>query len=178
MPSIQTFTEKTPVSIMDGFHKFMLSHFGQLFALAAVWNLGGIGVMLWRRKRRGLVLPKTNDPDVVFSERHASGSSYKSWITRLGGASRCLTVIVTRTQLAITTYFPFTAFAGTYDLEHVVPLKDITRAGTRGRITEIEFLLPDGTRRKVVLRLKDTAGFLRALGRQAGSAQVGATSIP
>lgn len=151
---------------MDAFHRFIFGHFHQLFAIALVWNFGGVGFMLWRRKQRGLVLPKVTDADVVFSERFASGSSCKSWLTRLGGASRCLTIIVTRSQLAITTFFPFTAFAGFYDLEHLVPLADITKADTRGLVTEIEFLQKDGSRRKVILRLRDTAGFLRALGKQ------------
>ena len=129
--------------------------------------------MLWRRKQRGLVLPKVGDPDVMFSERFASGSSNKSWMTRLGGASNCLTVIVTKAHLAITTFFPFTAFAGTYDLEHLVPISDITAIVPKGRVTEVEFQRSDGTYRKVFLRLRNTDGFLRALRGQTSSEGVG-----
>jgi len=148
---------------MNALLKLVFDNFFLLFAIALIWNVVGVGFMLWKRKKRGLALPKASDPDVVFSERFASGSSHKSWITRLGGASNCLTIIVTRSQLAITTFFPFTAFAGTCDLEHLIPNSDITNLIPKGRVTELEFRRSDGTRRKLSLRLRNTNGFLRAL---------------
>jgi hypothetical protein len=165
-----TFAEEIDLK-MDAILKLVFDNFFLLFAFALFWNVVGVAFMLWKRKRRGLVLPKVSDPDVVFSERFASGSSHKSWMTRLGGASNCLTVVVTRSQLAITTFFPFTAFAGTYDLEHLIPISDITNLTPKGRITELEFQKSDGTRRKLSLRLRDTAGFLRALQKQKNSEQ-------
>lgn len=156
---------------MDALLKLVFDNFFLLFAIALIWNVVAVAFMLWRRKRRGLVLPKVGDADVVFSERFASGSSDKSWMTRLGGASNCLTVIVTRTHLAITTFFPFTAFAGTYDLEHLVPLSDITRVGPKGRVTEVEFRRNDGDRRNLTLRMRNAAGFLQALKGQTNSEQ-------
>ena len=158
---------------MDALLKLVSDNFFLLFAIALVWNMVGVVFLLWKRKGRGLVLPRSTDPEVVFSERFASGSSHKSWITRLGGANHCLTVIVTKSQLAITTFFPFTAFAGIYDLEHLIPISDITRVAPRSKITEIEFMRSDGTRRKVSLRLRNTGGFLQALGKITNSEQVG-----
>ena len=158
---------------MDALLKLVFDNFFLLFAIALVWNVVVVGFLLWKRKRRGLVLPRSTDPEVVFSERFASGSSHKSWITRLGGAKNCLTVIVTKSQLAITTFFPFTAFAGIYDLEHLIPLSDINGVAPRGKITEIEFMRRDGTRCKVSLRLRNTGGFLQALGKITNSEQDG-----
>ena len=148
---------------MDALLKLVFDNFLILFAFAVLWNIVVFAFMLRRRRQRGLVFPKVADPDVIFSERFASGSSNKSWITRMGGASNCLTVIVTKTHIAITTFFPFTAFAGAYDLEHLIPIADITAMTPRGRITDVEFQRSDGTRRKISLRLRKTEDFLRAL---------------
>lgn len=100
---------------------------------------------------------------MVFVERFASGNSHKTFLTRLAGASRCLTVIVTGSELAITTFFPFTVFAGFYDLEHVIPRNRIIRIEERGAIVDIEFFDPAGSSAKFTLRLGRTGEFLRAL---------------
>ena len=148
---------------MEALDKLITENFFLSFTFAFVWTVVGFGLMLWWRSRKGLVIPKATDPEVVFVEKLASGSSHKSWMTRLGGASNCLTVIVTRSQLAVTTFFPFTALAGIYDIEHVVPISDITALTPKGKAIEVEFQTIDGTRRKLSLRLRDPAGFLRAV---------------
>lgn len=151
---------------MDSISKLIFENFLLLFAIALVWNAVGFGWMLWKRKKSGFTLPKASDPDVVFCERFASGSSHKTWLTRLGGASNCLTVIVTRSQLAIKMFFPFSAFASRCDLEHLIPISDITSLTPKGRITELEFRRSDGTRRTLSLRLRKTNGFMRAIQEQ------------
>lgn len=163
---------------MEALHKIVLDNFLLLFAIGLLWNVVGIGFMLWKRKKRGLVFPKPSDAEVVFAERFASGSSNKSWITRFGGASNCLTVIVTNTHVAITTFFPFTALAGFYDLEHLIPVSDITDIEPKGKVTEIEFKVGDRINRKLSLRLTDTTGFMRALERQTKGRQVAGDQLP
>jgi len=162
---------------MEALQKFVFENFFLLFAIALLWNVLAVAFMLWKRKRRGLVLPKVSDPNVVFSERFASGSSDKSWMTRMGGASNCLTVIVTRSELVVTTFFPFTAFAGTYDLEHLVPISYISDIALRGKVTDVVFKHRDGSQRKISLRLRNSAGFLQALRGQINSEQ-GAAGQP
>lgn len=161
---------------METLNKLIFDNFFLLFALALIWNVAAVAFMLWKRKRRGLALPKAGDSDVVFSERFSSGSSDKSWMTRLGGASNCLTVIVTKSHLAITTFFPFTAFAGIYDLEHLVPLSAIRSVTPKGRATEVVFQRNDGDRRKVTLRMRDSTGLLQALKGQTNSEQDSASN--
>lgn len=151
---------------METLHRLVFENFFLLIGIAIAWNIIVFGFMLWKRNQRGLIMPKTTDPDVVFAERFASGSSHKSWMTRLGGASNCLTVIVTHSHLAITTFFPFTAMAGYCDLEHLVPISNLTGVVQKGRMIEIEFKLGDGTHRKLSLRLHDNSGFLRALDKK------------
>lgn len=156
---------------MDEIIKFVSRHFFEIFVFALLCNIAVFGLRIWKRRETGIVFPNVNDADVAFAERFASGSSHKSFITRLGGASNCLTVIVTKSHLAITTFFPFSIFAGTYDLEHVIPRANITRVENRGRVTEVEFLLRDGSHRKLSLRLGRTTDFLLALKEQKDSEQ-------
>ena len=134
-----------------------------LILTGPVWIVLAYSFIQWKRKRRGVVLPKSSDPDVVFFERFASGSSDKSWMTARGGASNCLMVIVTQTHLVTILPFPFTAFGAMSDLEHIIPIGDIAEAGAKDRLVEVDFCAADGSRRKLSLRLRDTGGFLRAL---------------
>lgn len=159
---------------MDALLRLVFDNFFLLIAFAVAWNVAGVGFMLWKRKGKGLVFPKPTDPGVVYSERFASGSSHKSWRTRLGGANNCLTVIVTDSHLAITTFFPFTAFLDMYDLEHLIPLPEITDLSPRGKVIDVAFRRSDGTPGKVTLRLRNTAGFLHALRQQSGGRLAGA----
>jgi len=156
---------------MDEIIKFVSRHFLEIIAVAILWNIAVFCLRVWKRRQRVIVFPSVSDADVTFAERFASGLSHKSFITRLGGASRCLTVIVTKSHLAITTFFPFSIFADTYDLEHLIPLANITRVENLGRITEVEFLMTDGSHRKLSLRLRNTADFLLALKDQQDSEQ-------
>jgi|GEM_PF-870904 len=148
---------------MDKFNPFLFDSHLSFFTIIFVWCVVCFGFLLWRRKRRGLVLPKITDSNAVFTERFASGASDKSWLTRLGGASNCLTVIVNQSHVAITTFFPFTAFAGIYDLEHLIPISNITGLFPKGKFIEVEFKKNDGTRCKLFLRLRNDADFIQAL---------------
>ncbi len=159
---------------MDALLRLVFDNFFLLIAFAVAWNVAGIGYRLWKRKGKGLVFPKPTDPGVVYSERFSSGSSHKSWRTRLGGANNCLTVVVTETHLAITTFFPFTAFLDMCDLEHLIPLSEITDLSPRDKVIDLAFRRSDGTPGKVTLRLRNTAGFLHAVQQQSAANQAGA----
>ena len=92
---------------------------------------------------------------VAFSEWFASGYSHKSWMTRLGGASNCLRITVTADELWIGSFFPFSLFADTYDLEHRIPLGSILHVDQQKQHIQIEFALPDnGTRRMTLISRK------------------------
>jgi len=146
--------------------RFVFEHFLEIFLLVILWNVAGNAWLLWRRARKGLKLPKPGDADVVFVERSASGRSHKSFLTRLGGASNTLTVIVTGSDLAITSFFP--AFVGILDLEHVIPRNKILKIEERGEIVDIEFLGQGGAPAKFTLRLRKMGEFLQAIGSSPG----------
>ncbi len=118
----------------------------EVFVAIARWNIIAISFLLWRRKKRGLVLPNPDDPDVLYSEKSASVTSYKNIFTRFGGASNCMILMVTRTHLAIASYFPFSAFFGFSDLEHLIPSKNINAVSQKWWRLTIEFRVPTGTR--------------------------------
>ena len=152
---------------MQQLFRFIESNLAALFLFALAWNVVGIAFLLWRRSGRGLAFPSRDSVNVLFLERFASGASHLSWMTRLGGASNCLTVVLTDTELWITTFFPFTVFAGFYDLEHRIPLQSLREVSQDGKAVTIDFVLPDGERRRIVLRLRRALEFMAVLPAQA-----------
>jgi len=125
-----------------------------------------VGPLIWRHFR-GPRFPKQSTVSVVFKELFASGSSHRNILTRFGGASRCLTVVVTTEELWITTFFPFTALAGFYDLEHRIALNNILSAIPNGPGVILEFRRENGKLGKLGLYLRDQESFLRSLGLRA-----------
>jgi hypothetical protein len=106
--------------------------------------------------------------DVVFDESYASARSHKSTYTRLGQATRCIHVSVTKSAVLIRPHFPVSLIGSDMDLVHDVPLTSISsvRLLSEQRVSAIavEFSLPTGTRR-VDLLLKRPAEFLAAVSR-------------
>lgn len=137
-----------------------------LFGIAVLIQGTVIAFLHHRRKKRGLKFPAKNDTDVLFYERFGSGSSYRSWLTRLGGAQRCLTVIVTKTHLHLTSFFPFNLILPFYDLEHSIPRSRITNLTTTFDTAIITFNREDGREEKLKIRLWKTPAFLIAIESQ------------
>lgn len=138
---------------------------GMVFAL-----LASICYRAWKGKRR-LTIP---DLDLTFSEKWVSGVSHKSLLTRLGAASNCLVVELSRNALVVRPMFPFNLmfFAEVYDLEHFIPKDKIKRIqpgeehGGKGNVV-LEFEAPGGEKR-IELILRKRQEFLRAVGSVVG----------
>ena len=138
-----------------------------------------VGYMLQRYVMGLTTRPQFNKQDVVYQEYFASGSSYKNFLTKLGGASNCLRLVVTDKVLWVTSWFPFSLFAALYDLEHVIPFRSV-RFIKGKRSLSVQSLLvtytdEGGNSRTLRIKPKNTAAFLEAL--QAHSTQKGA-AIP
>jgi hypothetical protein len=101
-------------------------YFAWLFAIAIVWNLIWFGRKWYLRNKRGSIFPKISPNEILFQEYTASGRSYKTWFTKLGGARNCLKLIVTPTELWVTSWFPFNLLVDEFDLEHRIPKSRIT----------------------------------------------------
>ncbi len=139
-----------------------------VWAIAAVLSLGYYGPRLAARRRRGRLFPPIGEVEVIYQETGASGRSLEDAITRFSGASRCLKLVVTPSELWTTFMFPFSLMPDVYDLEHRIPKADIVAvreqsALLRGKSLVVEFHRPDGGTAKLELWPKQPATFLAAL---------------
>lgn len=143
------------------------------------WGVAAMAFLLWRRKVHGPHFPARDEVHVLFDERWTSGRSFKSLLTRLGGANKCLRVTVTDDELWITPHFPFSAFAATYDLDHRARRDAVRHIERHRRNVTIDFVGADGQEHRLELRLRDADGFVAALsapGQAPGAAQLGPNS--
>lgn len=136
--------------------------FYAIFIVILVFN--GLVFFLGGRKAEERFRNQTHQR-IVFREKGASGHSKKSVITRFGGASKVLDVVVTDTELWIKGIWPMFSYIGTKcDLTHRVPLSSIKRIEPKGGKVEIWFENEERSESRVQLHLKDVPGFTAAVG--------------
>jgi hypothetical protein len=99
------------------------------------------GWWAWQYIRTVRDRPRFEAADVVFQEWFASGCSQKNIITKLGGARNCLRLVVTKSFLWVTSWFPFSLIAPFYDMEHVIPLHAIVSVRSSRFVGRNTFLL-------------------------------------
>src|SRR5262245_41064638 len=75
--------------------------------------------------------PSIHMTNVLYQEWFASGCSTKNILTQLGGGNRCVRLVITKDLLWVTSWFPFSLLAPSYDLEHVIPLDRITEVESK-----------------------------------------------
>jgi hypothetical protein len=125
--------------------------------------LFGFAAMAWKQISRGPRFPSLSSVNVLHRERFASGCSHRSLMTRLGGARNMLRVVLTDSELWITTLAFFRGITAYYDLDHRIPLADITDVEERGKSVLIHFKRDDQTEGKIQLQLRDQEGFISKL---------------
>lgn len=141
----------------------IVDNFWLLFLFSVLWIIA-LGVFAhFKMKRSGFKIPKPTEPGTLFVERFASGHSGKSWITKLGGASNCLTVYFNEDVLVVTSFFPFKQLLPYYDLHHVIPLLDITSIDNKGRNLIIDFNRSGGKRGRLSLIMRKKPEFYQAM---------------
>jgi hypothetical protein len=105
-------------------------------------------------------------PNALFSESGASGYSEKSFMTRIGGASRCLLVWASRSEFSVQSTFPFSVITYDYnnDLRHRIPVRNISSV-ERPSDSSVRVVFSDaeGAMHSLVLRLKRPDGLIAAL---------------
>jgi hypothetical protein len=115
--------------VMSTFFKIVEPWIFPVFSLVA---FASISYRMWRGvsvlRAKGRSIRPSPPTDALFAESGASGNSERSFLTRLGGASRVLLVWVTRREFVVESIFPFNVFMyeNPYDLEHRVPIKSLT----------------------------------------------------
>ena len=149
--------------------QFFKDNFKLLLIVGFVGNVFVILAYHLYRVWRGKSKPKIPDFDLTFSEKWVSGYSHKSVLTKIGGASNCLAVEMSRNALVIRTMFPLNMMPfEIYDLEHFIPkdkIKSIRPGesdGKKGSVV-IEFEAAGGSK-CVELLLRKREEFLRSLG--------------
>lgn len=146
---------------------FLQHSFVWLFPVCFAWVVVIFVIRYYRHKRTGIVFPSIPPERIRFEEKKASGRSYKTWFTKLGGASRCLQITVTDTEVWIRTYFPFTALAQQCDLEHRIPKAAITSVQPKQsafvRAILLDYRDERGQSHRLSLTLQKPEDFLKAL---------------
>jgi hypothetical protein len=148
--------------------RFLKDNFKLLFIISIAGTLLVVLASIVYRTLKGKHLPAVPEQDIKFTERWVSGVSHKNLLTKLGGASNCLSVTLSRNALIVRPMFPFNLMflPEVYDLEHFIPRSKIKRIqmdehGKAGSII-IEFESDSGERR-VKLMLRKREEFLRAI---------------
>lgn len=132
---------------------FIQQHFLTIWLLTAAWIVGTFTFKFLRHRSKGHFFEDPPASVLIFNETAASGRSLKSWRTRLGGASNCLKVMITRDRLFIRPFFPFLILGPDIDLVHSIPLGCIESVtpNTAGfqKTLRIRFHLSDATSREL-----------------------------
>ena len=141
-----------------------------LYLLSVATAAGALCFFAWRFVRAMQARPRFDRQDIIFQEWFASGYSQKTLVTKIGGARNCLRLVVTRSFLSVTAWFPLSLIASFYDVEHVIPLSSITsvkRDSFMGRLTFlVTFTTESGAPCTLRLIPKQAEAFAQSLGPQ------------
>ncbi|HEX7849544.1 MAG TPA: hypothetical protein VF485_07415 [Sphingomonas sp.] len=145
-----------------------MSRFDWLFAwLAPLWLATWIGASIVFRLNRGKPVYPKRPANSVYYEGWGSGRSLNTIWSRIGGASNCLIIAVTREQLVVSPRFPFNLgfLPEVYGLEVTAPLRRVqVEKAAAGMFRTHVLLSIDGEQStRMQLKLRDRASFLAAL---------------
>jgi len=132
-----------------------------------VWIGGWIAASVVYRRIHNKPLVPRSPADARYREVGASGVNDTHLLGWLGGANRCLLVVVTPRELRVSPFFPFNLMfvPEIYGLELRTSISSIRRVGEGqwGFRSCLTIEVDDGRRFKLVL--KDPAAFRHALGK-------------
>ena len=148
--------------------QFFRDNFTILFSVSIVTTVIAVFASSVYRMAMGKGIAAIPEHDVLFTERWASGASHKNLLTKLGAASNCLSVTLSRNSLIIRPMFPFNLmfFPEVYDLEHVIPrsaIKNIETNGPEGSRSILLEFESHGVRKRFELALRNRKEFLGAI---------------
>ncbi len=154
-----------------GLAKFVFDHFSVFMAIAFGWNFAIALVSILYRKKKGKPFFATIPEGARFVKKRASGRSNRNLLAKLGGADKCLLVVVTNDALIVCPHFPFTLsfLPEMFGLEGTIPksaIRQVTaHSGLFGSSIGVEFEDPASGRgiEKLELRLRSPEDFQRAL---------------
>src|SRR5262245_27905278 len=113
--------------------------------------------------------PRIQKIDILYQEWFASGCSTKNILTQFGGGNNCVRLVITKDLLWVTSWFPFSLLAPSYDMEHVIPLGWITevesKQGSMWRGIRLTYADANVATRSLKLVPRNEECFLRAIDR-------------
>ncbi len=118
-----------------------------------------------RGKKAIAIFPDIETVLVKYRDRSASGHSTRTLMTRLGGTSRGLDIVVTDSELWLKCPLLFASFLQQYEMLHRVPLKNIVNVERVKETVAIEFTSEAGSLTKVVLTTKRPDELVAALAK-------------
>lgn len=131
-----------------------------------IWIIGAVGVLttLYKRGKKALaIFPDINNEHILYRDKSASGYSSKSWITKMGGASKSLDVVVTDKELWFKSMLLFASSSKQHDLLHKIPLTDITKIVREGKEVRVNFRTTEGECKEMIIFTKYPDDFLYAI---------------
>lgn len=137
--------------------------------IVVAWLTLVVGASILFRHSRGRPLFAVTPNSATFVERWASGNSNGHVVAMLGGASNCLFVAVTPSELIVRLQFPFSLMflPEIFDLEHTIPRRDILSAEMVhrwfGSPIEVKFKTKSGESQSLFLHLRRWELFLHAV---------------
>lgn len=145
-----------------------INAFDWQFTVAMVWIAFVVVASIVYRIYKAKGIPKIPPQDILFEERWASGASHKNFLTKMGGARNCLSILLSRTALIIRPQFPFNLMflPEIYDLEHSISRSKIRNISDgSGKSVFIDYELDNGSTRRISLALRKKDEFLHAVGQ-------------
>ena len=131
-----------------------------------IWFVVMVGLItyfLYSGKKALEIFPKLVPENIIFREKNASGYSTKSKITKMGGASKTLDIIIVGDELWLTSLRLLAGVGERYDLLHRIKKEDIGRVDRDGKKIILKFKNSRQEPSEVVLILKDPETFLKCL---------------
>lgn len=142
-----------------------------LFVLVNVCWIFSIVLFSYLKRKRNPLFPDQNTAQFVFQERRASGNSDKTSFSKFGGASNCLTVRVTNTELWLSTPDIAAFTSKKVDMDHRIALTDIVEVRSDGkRFVWVSFRIGEDEVRTLRLMVKKRMAFIATIedGRRRG----------
>jgi len=134
--------------------------------LVIVWVIIVVFIFIafYKMGRKALaIFPDIDSVIVKYRDYSASGYSTKSMITKIGGASKVLDIVVTKDEVWLKSMILFAGICQYYDLLHKIPFNQITNAKKDGKKVILDFQSGEGEGKQVILLTHSPDNFLKEI---------------
>jgi len=100
------------------------SVFNTFFLIVIIWNAIMLIYLTYKRGRIPSIFPDIKLQRIIYKESFASGLNLDAKLK--GHFSRCLKLVVTDSELWLTSFYPFTLFIDKAELEHRIVRSEIS----------------------------------------------------